>query len=1121
MKKVLVFLVVLCLSTSMLFSQSYGIEINGSKVVAATHVDDYEDFEQHLAHVQLAAGDVCKLINTAECQTWMVDLNPASVSAFTGGKSAGSITCTTAGCYDFYIKLKWKQDELYIGPGSNCSEGADSPCGAVTEVYLTGNGTWTGGAEWDEKAALMTDGTISFKDLPQGIYKFKVTNGTWTRSWGYSAVDASCSTKGYTSDNDGNVVFSISAPADVTIRFTGQQKICLTVSCCMQESYTSAVPSECEDVLLQGFYYDSYKDDDAERGTDLYGNTRWKTLLEQAGEIGAYFDLIWLPPSGYASGTGYHPRQYSNQNSDWGSRADLEKLIAEFHNSGTKVVADMVVNHLEGMTSWCDFAVQDFGEYGKFEPDGSYICNTDELNMPGTKEDAGDCWGTATGPADDGPDYDGKNEANYGAARDLAHDSEKVREMCRAYAKWLINEMHYDGFRYDYCKGFHASHIGDYNAAAGAYISFMELWASVGAIQQAINDAAGNTMSLDFPGKYAAFNDGICAGNYLGCKGSGMLGAGLSKYAVTFVDNHDTFLRDNNEFGGKGNSMKPSLKDKLLQANAFMLSMPGVPCVFYPHWVAHKDAIKAMINARHLAGVHSESSVTKESAETGGYQCTINGKHGFLVLQLGNKATTTPWDSNLKLAANGNGYSIWLSTTADVAPGLIVTPSTSFEDSENGIDVTIKAVGGSGDAKIYYTTDGSTPTTASNVYTQPLNFKTTTTLKVIGVCGSAQSQVQTYTYTYREPLARGIRVRFDKPDEWDKVYFYAWLPGVDEQGNVTSTNLMGAYPGRRIYKDAEGWFSYEFDASLKEVHFCINSGDDCGGINVRSNDLVADYDVCYQWREGKETANSEEVQVECDVELNPQFDLVISPESGFFRDLDEGLDVTITAVGAENAMIYYSTDGTEPTTASQSAFGAVTFNVKQTTTVKAYAVLDQKSTPVYTETYQYKAPQEGAITVKYLKPEEWTNLYLYAFTRVKVGGTYKDTAYPLDGNAANTHWPGMKWTAKDGDWYTYTFPEDVKEIYVIFTEGNQKPQTQDIFLTENTCYIWNADCYRAVVSPNCDGHIDDSAVENIFDNDIPQLDPTQPMYNVLGQPVGVDYEGVVIQNGKKYIQSNQ
>jgi hypothetical protein len=148
-----------------------------------------------------------------------------------------------------------------------------------------------------------------------------------------------------------------------------------------------------------------------------------------------------------------------------------------------------------------------------------------------------------------------------------------------------------------------------------------------------------------------------------------------------------------------------------------------------------------------------------------------------------------------------------------------------------------------------------------------------------------------------------------------------------------------------------------------------------------------------------------------------------------------------------------------------------------------------------------------------MKPEEWETLYLYAFTRVKVGNKYKDTAYALDGNAAYKKWPGMPWTTMDGDWYTYTMPEDIKEIYVIFTEGNNKPQTQDIFLTEDACYVWNPDCWRAVLDPECEG----SFIQGIEDVETPAFDASQPIYNVLGQQVSADYIGIVIQNGHKYL----
>jgi hypothetical protein len=138
----------------------------------------------------------------------------------------------------------------------------------------------------------------------------------------------------------------------------------------------------------------------------------------------------------------------------------------------------------------------------------------------------------------------------------------------------------------------------------------------------------------------------------------------------------------------------------------------------------------------------------------------------------------------------------------------------------------------------------------------------------------------------------------------------------------------------------------------------------------------------------------------------------------------------------------------------------------------------KQQTATRTATYTYKAPQSGPLKVKFIKPEAWTDLYLYAFTRVKVDGKYKDTPYSLDGKSPK--WPGMKWTTTEGQWYVHTMNPDLKEIYVIFTEGNKKPQTQDIYLTENTCYLWNPNCGKAVVDANCDGVIDEG-IEEIID----------------------------------------
>ncbi len=1084
------FLFFALLSVAMYVSaQSYGIMVNGTTFHKATALgnQDFQGRDQYLVSVQLEEGDYLTLYDNTNKVAFMTPMESGATSAkgnFT--ETADKATCNVAGCYDFYIKLKMNDNSIWCQTGSNCSGGqggtdGDTPCFGI----LINGGDYIPATLNNEYAGVGMEYMLLQQTLTAGT-EFQIYDKCSEAGW-VEPIDPA-STFSITKGESWYLVAETNV-YDIYIKMMGYGNNQIYIGCNSCKDLSS-VPSQSTAVMMQGFFYDSYDvNDTIGNGTETYGDTKWRTLLPQAGEIGAYFDMIWLPPSGYAAGVGYHPKQYSNQNSDWGSRAELESLIKAFHNSGTKVIADIVINHTEAMATWCDFAVQNFGEYGVFEPDGSYICSNDEINHPANKSEelAGDCWGTATGPEDDG--------ANWDAARDWAHQSPKVQAMFKAYLQWMRNVMGFDGWRYDKGDGFNNAHMDTYNRASTPDIAFMECWSGNDEIKNRIGMAGNNVMALDFQTKYSAI-DAIAGWNYSG-RGAGLMADDYwKKYAVTWVDNHDMFLRGNGqEFGGNGNSMTDALKYRLLDANALILSMPGVPCLFYPHWYKYKNYLKDMINARHCAGIHSESEVKDESwsANNTGYQATVVGKNGYLILCLGDK--TGQQHSGCVLMASGyhtyddNGnkhnesYEMWVHADSDVAPGLIVTPDASFEDKEVGVQVTMQAVGGTGAGVIYYTLDGTEPTTESLVYTEPLTITETTTVKVMAVCGTAQSQVQTYTYTYREPLKRGIRVRFNKPAQWEKVYYYAWIPGVDEEGNATSENIMGAYPGQRIYPDLDGWYSYEFDQSLQNVHFCISSGEDCGGLNIRSNDLEVDYDADFGWTEGFETESQYEVQYEQASELNPDFDLNLSPETSSFRDQEEGIIVTINAIGRHGTIIYYSTDGSDPALCANPAQDSVTLTLHETATVQAYAfdAATKEQTDTYTNTYTYKAPQDGPITVRFVKPQEWEQVYLYAFTRVKVGNKYKDTPYALDGKT--TKWPGMLWTQteviNDVEWHTWTMKEDVKEIFVIFTEGNRKPQTQDIFLTENTCYVWRAECRRAVVDDTCDGVDDGTGIKEL------------------------------------------
>ena len=109
--------------TVMTFGASYGILVNGKTYFAGESAGEFEGFTQYLAHVSLKAGDYCQLYDAENKAAWAVSLNPASVEGFTLNNDRYDVSVT--GCYDFYIKLKYGSDELYIGNGSNCGDGED------------------------------------------------------------------------------------------------------------------------------------------------------------------------------------------------------------------------------------------------------------------------------------------------------------------------------------------------------------------------------------------------------------------------------------------------------------------------------------------------------------------------------------------------------------------------------------------------------------------------------------------------------------------------------------------------------------------------------------------------------------------------------------------------------------------------------------------------------------------------------------------------------------------------------------------------------------------------------------------------------------------------------------
>ena len=148
-------------------------------------------------------------------------------------------------------------------------------------------------------------------------------------------------------------------------------------------------------------------------------------------------------------------------------------------------------------------------------------------------------------------------------------------------------------------------------------------------------------MVIDFQNKYSL--KGIVEGSYGKLNKdktyNGFRKEGLERYAVTFIDNHDTFDRGgaygDNQFTPTTDLTTATNKDYVLQASAYMLMMPGIPCVFYPHWASYKDEINELIAVRKQAGIHSQSQVLAEESGQYKYHATIQGHRGQVIVRVG------------------------------------------------------------------------------------------------------------------------------------------------------------------------------------------------------------------------------------------------------------------------------------------------------------------------------------------------------------------------------------------------------------------------------------------------------------------------------------------------------
>ena len=440
-------------------------------------------------------------------------------------------------------------------------------------------------------------------------------------------------------------------------------------------------PQDYSGVMLQGFFWDSFND------------TQWTRLEKQADDLATTFDLVWVPQSGNCDGTsmGYDDLYWFNQNSSFGSEADLRSMIKTFKAKGIGTIADVVINHRRTLNLTFEFPAETYkGEtYQLLSTD---ICANDKSYWNGKEDQSTKAYADSKNVTISKNDDTGEG---WKGMPDLDHKSENVQKNVKAYLKYLIDDLGYTGFRYDMVKGYSGSYTKMYNEDSKPQFSVGECWDGTGTIRKWIDAADKTSAAFDFQFRYTVRN-AINANDwsYLGKQNEGnwpLVSKDYEKgayrqYAVTFVENHDTEKR--------ANAAQDPIKKDTLAANAYLLAMPGTPCVFLTHWKAYKEEIANMVAVRKAVGITNTSETVNMASNKDYYAVQVTGKNGKLLCVVGTKADSyQPASTEWKEVISGNKFVYYVSGIEKESINFPTFTPSDFKPYAITIYVNIEQVG--------------------------------------------------------------------------------------------------------------------------------------------------------------------------------------------------------------------------------------------------------------------------------------------------------------------------------------------------------------------------------------------------------------------------------------------
>ena len=906
--------------------------------------------------------------------------------------------------------------------------------------------------------------------------------------------------------------------------------------------------------------------------------TTWAELLNQKDNIAPYIDLLWLPQSGATvcsdqsvftteseawraghNGTwvcthygdiinnpdcmGFVPVFYLDHNrgetyeingrtwnpmSYFGTETELINLISAYKAAGTGAMEDVVANHKGGLSTWDEgvqyaydfvdeidvvgpttgrtYSIQwDWDENGKCRD----ICWDDECGMGSGNGDCG-------GDAGKGP-----------WARDIDHHNPVTQQKILTYLRYLKDELGYVGFRYDYARGFEPKHFAYYNTTVRPTFSVGEFWGTADEIKtwiKGVYDEGGfQSGAFDFPLQEhirQAFND-LSGHNFRVLKNDGLIwDYRFKRYAVTFIDNHDTFKDLPTD--ASNSNYQHRVNNQIVEANCFILAMPGTPCLFYPHFMhpVWHDIITRFVKARRTAGI-TNMSTAWDPELIGSYSIAwrVTGEKGELYLQLGDEAVGAGVPEGFAEVWCNDQNTCRLSITSSLADQVdgnikqdlvygypVINKNSGNYNAPLAVNVKPSTEG----TVLVYTTDGKEPNAYSKQITDTVgvdfSFDRTTTLKV-GVLANGEvrpNSIVTREYVLGDGFDDDNIMVYVKYDGGNLPWIYAF----DDGGN----SLTGAFPGwqynydNRVIIGGVTWLHAALNAD--RINLILSYGNDASktaDINGVTNDIFLSFadGVAYDMTSiYTQALNNPIVSIDL---ASGTYDHAISPR--------------LTASNS-NAVIVYTTDGSEPTATNGKQISTyeatVTFDTNGNHVLRAGVLHNDNVINQVARTYFVNGPESDNKVHVYISADN--DPYVYAWEVIS------------GENVAPVAWPGTKLTEKNEDgWYHYS--QEAQSLNIIINNGNGA-QTSDISGLEPGDHYFNYDGYSGytivevqgeTTPPSCATGMGDDVFYCYFENTAHYAEPFTWVSNQntiyagsswpgegLGSPVGVAPSGNLV-----------